>query len=109
MPRIKSIEIDGTITGSDKLLGSDVDGTTKNFTVEALATFFQGSQFVFNQSIASATWTIAHNLNKFPSIVIKFSTGEYTNVGALGGVTYTDANNLTINLAAAESGVAYLN
>jgi|TARA_R100001460_G_scaffold7031_4_gene18210 hypothetical protein len=109
MPRIKNIEIDGNITNDDKLLGSDVDGTTKNFSVGNLASFFQSTQFVFNQSSASTTWTIAHNLNKFPSVVIKFSTGEYTNVGAIGGVTYTDANNLTINLAAAESGVAYLN
>jgi hypothetical protein len=109
MPRIKNIELDESITGSDKLLGSDATGVTRNFTISALADFFQSSQFVFNQSSASTTWTIAHNLNKFPSVVIKFSTGEYTNVGALGGVTYTDANNLTINLAAAESGVAYLN
>tara|TARA_X000001388_G_scaffold74235_1_gene66930 strand:- start:1691 stop:2020 length:330 start_codon:yes stop_codon:yes gene_type:complete len=109
MPRIKNIELDGSITGSDKLLGSDATGVTRNFTISALADFFQSSQFVHNQASASTTWTIAHNLNKFPSVVIKFSTGEYTNVGALGGVTYTDANNLTINLAAAESGVAYLN
>jgi|TARA_R100001510_G_C7470526_1_gene86989 hypothetical protein len=109
MPRIKNIDIDGTITSGDKLLGTDIDGTTKNFTVGALATFFQSTQYVHNQPSASATWTIAHNLNKFPSIVIKFSTGDYVNVGAIGGVTYTDANNLTINLAAAESGIAYLN
>ena len=51
-----------------------------------------------------------HNLGKFPSVSLKFSTGaSFNNNGALGGVTYTDENNLTINLAAAESGVAYLN
>ena len=66
--------------------------------------------YTHTQNSASTTWTIAHNLGKFPSVSIKFSTGaDFNNTGALGGVTYTDENNLTINLAAAESGVAYLN
>ena len=67
--------------------------------------------YTHNQSSASTTWTINHGLNKFPSVSIKFSSSDsvYTNVGAFAGVTYTDANNLTINLAAAESGYAYLN
>jgi|14BtaG_2_1085337.scaffolds.fasta_scaffold18899_1 hypothetical protein len=66
--------------------------------------------YTHTQSSAATTWTIAHNLGKYPSVTIKFSTGaEYDNNNALGGVTFTDANNLTINLAAAESGVAYLN
>jgi len=49
--------------------------------------------------------------SKFPSVSIKFSSSDnvYTNVGAFAGVVYTDENNLTINLAAAESGYAYLN
>jgi len=62
------------------------------------------------QSIAATSWVINHALDKFPSVTIKFSDGSiYVNAGALAGVTYTDANNLTINLAAAESGVAYIN
>lgn len=68
-------------------------------------------QYTHNQSLASTTWTIAHNLGKFPAVSIKFSSSDqvYTNIGALAGITYTDDNNLTINLAAAESGYAYLN
>ena len=66
--------------------------------------------YIHTQSSASTTWTINHNLGKFPSVSIKFSTGaDFNNTGALGGVTYTNENTLTINLAAAESGVAYLN
>ena len=50
-------------------------------------------------------------MGKFPSVSIKFSSSNqvYTNVGAFAGVTYTDKNNLTINLSAAQSGYAYLN
>ena len=64
-----------------------------------------------HKNSASASWEINHNLAKFPSVSIKFSSSDsvYTNVGAFAGVIYTDENNLTINLAAAESGYAYLN
>jgi hypothetical protein len=67
--------------------------------------------FPHHQNTASASWEINHNLGKFPSVSIKFSSSDsvYTNVGAFAGVVYTDENNLTINLAAAESGYAYLN
>jgi hypothetical protein len=67
--------------------------------------------FAHHQNTASASWVINHNLGKFPSVSIKFSSSDsvYTNVGAFAGVVYTDENNLTINLAAAESGYAYLN
>ena len=66
--------------------------------------------YVHHQNNAATSWNINHNLGKFPSVTIKFSTGAtYSNVGAFAGVTYTDKNNLTINLAAAQSGYAYLN
>lgn len=68
-------------------------------------------KYTHHQNSDSTTWTINHNLGKFPSVSIKFSSSDevYSNVGAFAGVVYTDKNNLTINLAAAESGYAYLN
>lgn len=67
--------------------------------------------YTHSQNLASETWVINHNLNKFPSVSIKFSGSPqlYSNVGAFAGVTYTNKNSLTINLSAAQSGVAYLN
>ena len=67
--------------------------------------------FVHHQNNAATSWSINHNLGKFPSVSLKFSSSDnvYSNVGAFAGVVYTDKNNLTINLAAAESGYAYLN
>ena len=109
----------GTIAQDGSLTNYyDVSLTRKNSNGALIAnhiygvTLFAGSDvhYVHDQQSASTTWTIAHNLGKFPSVSLKFSTGaEFNNTGALGGVTYTDSNNLTINLAAAESGVAYLN
>ena len=61
--------------------------------------------FVFNQAVASATWTVQHNLNKFPSCTMTLSTGQQ----GYGDVTFIDENNLTITFAGAESGKAYIN
>ena len=89
--------------------------TTTNGNLEdeeyyTLEVYQTAQKYTHHQNSAAASWTINHNLGKFPSVSIKFSSGSiYTNVGAFAGVTYTDENNLTINLAAAESGYAYLN
>ena len=84
---------------NDKIYGIDIFPESGDIT------------FPHHQNTASASWVINHNLGKFPSVSIKFSSSDsvYTNVGAFAGIVYTDENNLTINLAAAESGYAYLN
>lgn len=61
--------------------------------------------FVFTQASASATWTVQHNLNKFPSCTMVLSTGQQ----GYGDVNFIDENNLTITFASAESGKAYIN
>lgn len=71
-----------------------------------LAIFAEGDKhYTHNQSVASATWSVAHNLNKFPSVSVVLSTGQK----GYGDVTYTDANNLTVSFAGLESGKAYIN
>lgn len=61
--------------------------------------------YTFVQAGASATWTVQHNLNKFPSVTMTLSTGQK----GYGDVVYIDENNLTITFASAESGKAYMN
>lgn len=61
--------------------------------------------YVHNQSVASDTWNVQHNLNKFPSATMVLSTGQK----GYGDITYVDENNLTITFASAESGKAYIN
>jgi len=89
------------------------NGSIVNNTIYGIDMFAESGDvsYAHHQNNASDTWTINHNLAKFPSVSIKFSSSDnvYTNVGAFAGVVYTDENNLTINLAAAESGYAYLN
>jgi hypothetical protein len=55
MPRIKNIEKDVTVTGSDKLLGTDVSGATKNYLVSDIA-------LVANSAILGLK-TITHSNN----------------------------------------------
>lgn len=57
------------------------------------------------QSVASITWNVVHNLEKFPIATVALSTGQQ----GYADVTYIDENNLTITFASAESGKAYLN
>ena len=61
--------------------------------------------YVHNQAVASATWNVQHDLDKFPSCTMVLSTGQQ----GYGDVTFIDENNLTITFAGAESGKAYIN
>ena len=61
--------------------------------------------YTHTQSSASATWTITHNLNCFPSVSVVDSAGSVV----IGDVNYTNANTLVVTFAAAFGGKAYLN
>ena len=62
--------------------------------------------FNFTQGSPSATWTINHNLEKFPSVSV-VDTGDNSVLG--GQVDYIDNNNLTITFGAGFAGKAFLN
>ena len=72
-----------------------------NFTFAAAA----DKTFVFTQTVPSATWTVQHNLEKFPSITV-VDTGQTV---VVGDYTYTDNNNVILEFSAAFAGKAYLN
>ena len=76
-----------------------------DFAVFTLSSLVSDKNFVFSQAVASATWVVQHNLNKFPSCTMVLSTGQQ----GYGDVTFIDQNNLTITFASAESGKAYIN
>lgn len=61
--------------------------------------------FIFTQSTASANWSIAHNLGKFPSVTVVDSA----NTEIDGDVEYIDSNNIALTFAVAFAGFAYLN
>ena len=66
--------------------------------------------FTQNQHSTSNTWTITHNLNRFPSVTV-VDTG---NTVVIGTIVYNSVNQLTITFfaggnALAFQGKAYLN
>lgn len=61
--------------------------------------------FTFVQNAAASTWTIVHNLGKFPSVTVIDSAST----PVIGTVHYVNDASLTITFSAAFSGTAYLN
>jgi hypothetical protein len=65
----------------------------------------QDKEYRHDQNSASSTWTINHNLNKFPAVIVFDSAGSQ----AVGAITHDSKNQLTITFSASFSGIAYLN
>lgn len=61
--------------------------------------------YVHKQLIASDSWLITHNLNKFPAVIIVDSANNVV----VGDIQYIDSNNVRVNFNGTFSGSAYLN
>lgn len=68
-------------------------------------TFTAKLGYVFTQSTPSATWTINHDLNKYPSVSIVDSANDEV----IGEVNYTSTTQVVVSFSAAFSGKAFLN
>jgi hypothetical protein len=60
---------------------------------------------IHNQTVSSSTWSITHNLNKYPAVSIVDSS----NAEVIGEVEHINANSLTVKFSAPFSGKAFLN
>ena len=72
---------------------------------EVAALIVQDRNYVHNQTIASLSWNIVHNLGKFPSVMILEEDGT----PVIGDVTFVDTNTVHIGFTVAFVGKAYLN
>lgn len=61
--------------------------------------------YIHNQGSALAIWTINHNLDKFPSVIVIDSA----NSNVVGEIDYLSSNSLTVTFSGAFSGTAYIN
>lgn len=61
--------------------------------------------YLHQQNVASAVWTITHNLGKYPAVTVIDSAGSQCE----GTVTYLNENALTLTFGAGFAGTAYLN
>jgi hypothetical protein len=61
--------------------------------------------YVHTQTVPAASWTINHNLGKYPAVTVADSSGSVVE----GDVVYLSLNFLRIDFSASFGGVAYLN
>ena len=80
------------------------DGSTAWNSLEYVGVDTTQVSYTHNQGATSNTWSIAHNLNFYPTVQIFDSASNLVE----GAVSHTDANNLTLTFSAAISGKAYL-
>lgn len=62
-------------------------------------------RYTHSQSVASASWSVTHNLNTKPSVTIVNSLEEVV----YAEIEYTSDNAVTITFSSAQSGKAYFN
>jgi hypothetical protein len=113
MARIQTYTKDANLSNNDLLLGSDTNnlGATANFALSSLTQFFEenitlvSATTIFNQDTPATTWSIVHDLNKFPSVTVVDSSGNVV----IGEIVYLGPISLTITFESSFSGKAYLN
>lgn len=64
-----------------------------------------GASYTHAQAVPDTTWTINHNLGRFPSVTIVDSAGSVVT----GTVEYVSNNTIVLYFSAAFGGSAYLN
>ena len=89
------------------LIGSNGAAVVDEYYDMALFTLSDGSDksYVFVQGVPATTWTIQHDLQKFPSITV-IDTADTV---VIGQYTYINNNNVTLTFSAGFAGKAYLN
>jgi hypothetical protein len=63
------------------------------------------AKYTHSQDAASDTWTVNHNLGKYPSVTVVDSANSVV----IGDIDYTSLNSLTVAFSAAFSGKVYCN
>lgn len=64
-----------------------------------------GETYVHTQSASATTWTISHNLSRYPSITVVDSAGTVV----IGAAHYVDTNTVELSFSSPFQGKAFLN
>lgn len=92
---VVSMGISGDVTKTLTLTKADTTTVSVDYT----------DTFIYTQGAASDTWTVTHNMNKYPSVTVVDSAGNIVE----GAVEYNDLNSCTITFCGGFSGKAYFN
>ena len=82
--------------------------TGQTLTTDGNTLSWTDATYTHNQSSsggAATSWTITHNLNKFPSVTVI----DTANSVIIGKIEYNSVNQITITFKSATNGKAYLN
>ena len=92
-------------------LSGSTTGYAKTLTTDGSTVSWVDATWIHDQGAASATWTINHNLNRYPSVTVIDSSNNIV----IGTVVYNTPNRVTITFfteddeGSAFDGKAYLN
>lgn len=99
--KITPLNLGAGMYGSTDFSGTSVDiNLNFNYIKEQTR-----ENYVHDQQVASDTWVVVHNLNKYAAVNIVDTSNDII----MGEVKYNNLNQLTITFTAAISGKAYLN
>lgn len=99
--KVTPLNLGTGLTGSTDFTGTSVDINLNFEYIQAQTR----ENYVHDQQVASATWVVVHNLNKYAAVNIVDTANDII----MGEVKYNSLNQLTITFTAAISGKAYLN
>lgn len=106
-PEVKALEVDheGNATFNGQINRSSMPLATDDlYGAVKLSDVVSTSTYVHEQTTPSDVWTITHNLNKYPSIVVLDSGGSEV----IGDSRYIDSNTVELKFSGGFSGTAYL-
>jgi len=102
-------ELDGPLIERTNIANLDIPTKTSQLENDAgyvtKEEVLQASTYTHNQISPISTWTITHNLSRFPSVTIVDSGGNVVN----GDIQYISENQIKISFSAAFAGKAYIN
>ena len=103
----EDVEVKKNVVDSSGSSGTAGDVlTTTGTTIAWVSPAIASSTYTFTQAGASATWVVAHNLNRYPSATVINSADDVI----IGDIKYDSADQLTITFTTGpNSGKAYLN
>lgn len=99
--KVTPLNLGTGLTGSTNFTGTSVDINLNFEYIQAQTR----ENYVHDQQVASATWVVVHDLNKYAAVNIVDTANDII----MGEVKYNSLNQLTITFTAAISGKAYLN
>ena len=98
MPRITKYAQDSEVTATDKLIGTDASGATKNYSLQSIANHVKSPSFVtVTSSIADGTTTHTCNLSLNDNFTINAVNGANVIEATIGTGNIGQSGNIIIN------------